>query len=534
MLKARGQSIHIWALAIFSLAFGLRVLHVAAIYKNSPFFDILPGDLNNYDRWARQIVAQGWLGKEIFYQDPLYPYFLALFYKVIGRDFFWLYTTQAFLGGLTSLLLVVLGNRLFGRSVGIFAGLLYGLYGPAIYFDGLVLKVTLSTFLFTLAIYLFLSKELKEAGPNHYFSGLCLGLACLTRANFLLLLPVVFGAILLHKPAGLAKRLSLAFLFLAGLITALGPVVARNYYVGHELVLTTAQAGQNFYIGHNPDATGTYIKLPFVRPDPLYEQEDFKKEAEDRTGRKLNAGEVSQFWLQQAMTFIKTEPLADLKLSARKLWLFLNNYEIPDNHNFYFHKRYSGILQVVPVSFGLVAPFFLLGLLGMLLAKRAAPLFLFFVQVVYMVSVIMFYVFSRYRMVALPLFCLSAGYGLFMLQSQFRLGQWRKLGASLLIVAVGFGIANSKASQPFDFSHSYTDEGIAYEMRDEPEKARKSYEAALEINPGYRRALDKLGKLQLQLKDYKGARKTYTRILAVDPESVEAKYQVMLLDKLGL
>ena len=70
------------------LAFLLRFLHIAAIYKSSPFFDVLPGDLGAYDRWAKRIVEQGWLGNEVFYQDPLYSYFLAVLYKVAGRDFF--------------------------------------------------------------------------------------------------------------------------------------------------------------------------------------------------------------------------------------------------------------------------------------------------------------------------------------------------------------------------------------------------------------------------------------------------------------
>ena len=143
MQKARGQKIFLWAVAIFILAFALRIIHIASIYKTSPFFAILPGDLGAYDRWASRIVEEGWLGKDIFYQDPLYPYFLAVFYKFLGRDFYWIYMTQAFLGALSSLLLVVLGTRIFSRSAGIFAGLFYALYSPAIYFDGLLLKVTL-------------------------------------------------------------------------------------------------------------------------------------------------------------------------------------------------------------------------------------------------------------------------------------------------------------------------------------------------------------------------------------------------------
>jgi tetratricopeptide (TPR) repeat protein len=56
----------------------------------------------------------------------------------------------------------------------------------------------------------------------------------------------------------------------------------------------------------------------------------------------------------------------------------------------------------------------------------------------------------------------------------------------------------------------------------------------LKINPDYLRALDRLGKLQLQQREYEGARKTYTKILEIDPGSVDAKYQIMRLDKLGL
>jgi len=73
----------------------------------------------------------------------------------------------------------------------------------------------------------------------------------------------------------------------------------------------------------------------------------------------------------------------------------------------------------------------------------------------------------------------------FMLQSQFHMAHWRKLGASLIIVGCGFAIANIEVSKPLNFSHSYYDEGIAYEMKGEVKKALHSYDQALEIDPGY-------------------------------------------------
>ena len=40
------------AVVIFALAFLLRFLHIAAIYKSSPFGDVLPGDPGAYGCWA--------------------------------------------------------------------------------------------------------------------------------------------------------------------------------------------------------------------------------------------------------------------------------------------------------------------------------------------------------------------------------------------------------------------------------------------------------------------------------------------------
>jgi tetratricopeptide (TPR) repeat protein len=231
---------------------------------------------------------------------------------------------------------------------------------------------------------------------------------------------------------------------------------------------------------------------------------------------------------------MQANPFADMKLTGKKLFLFFNSYEVPDNHNFYFHQRYSNILQVLPINFGLVAPFFLLGLLGMLYAWRTSTVFLFFTQVTYIASVIIFYVFSRYRMPVLPLICLSAGYGFFMLQKQFRMGQWEKLAASFVILVLGFMLVHQQIIKPFDFSHSYTDEGVAYEIKDDEQGALAAYVQALEIDPKYLRALDRLGKLQMQRKDYNEARTTYSKILEIAPDSVEAKYQLMWLEKKGL
>jgi tetratricopeptide (TPR) repeat protein len=137
-------------------------------------------------------------------------------------------------------------------------------------------------------------------------------------------------------------------------------------------------------------------------------------------------------------------------------------------------------------------------------------------------------------MPVLPLLCISAGYGVTSLYRQFAMQRWGILALSLILSGTVFAMGRYPVIKPFDFSHSYTDEAIAHETRKEDLQAYESYRQALTIKPDYLRALERFGKLQLKLKKYAEARQTYQKMLTVDAESVEAKYQIMRLDKMGL
>ena len=62
-----------------------RAIHTMAIGR-SPFARLLVGDGKGYDAWAATIASGDWVGKETFYQAPLYPYALAVLYTGAGRD----------------------------------------------------------------------------------------------------------------------------------------------------------------------------------------------------------------------------------------------------------------------------------------------------------------------------------------------------------------------------------------------------------------------------------------------------------------
>ncbi|MEA2693346.1 MAG: hypothetical protein QOJ16_2733, partial [Acidobacteriota bacterium] len=70
--------------ALLALALVLRLGHWWAVRK-APFFGQLVMDSQEYDRWARQIAAGDWLGSEVFFQAPLYPYLLGVVYRLAGH-----------------------------------------------------------------------------------------------------------------------------------------------------------------------------------------------------------------------------------------------------------------------------------------------------------------------------------------------------------------------------------------------------------------------------------------------------------------
>src|SRR5215213_692646 len=118
-----------YALFIFAVPFAVRLIHVWQLLS-SPFFVTLLGDANGYDLWAQRLAAGDWIGSEVFYQAPLYPYFLGVVYALFGRDLLIVRVVQALIGSASCVLLGLAGARLFSKRVGLVAGLALALWAP--------------------------------------------------------------------------------------------------------------------------------------------------------------------------------------------------------------------------------------------------------------------------------------------------------------------------------------------------------------------------------------------------------------------
>jgi len=393
-----------------ALALLVRVVYLYQI-RDTPYIHHLAVDAEAYFEWSRRILSGQWLGNEVFYQAPLYPYFLALLLWPLGDDLWRLRVAQAVIGAFSCGLLFLAGKAYLSRGTAVIAALFLALYPPAIFFDGLIQKANLDLLLMTGLLWV-LGLCVHRANRGKWLvAGLLLGLLGLTRENALPLAAVVFIWLLVHfADCGWQARLRWAACYLAGLSCVLLPVGLRNLAVGGEFLLTTSQMGPNFFMGNNPQATGTYLSLRTARGTTQFERADAVRLAEQKLGRKLSPGEVSAYWLGRAWEFIRSQPGAWLRLMGKKWLLTWNAFEIADTEDLYMYCEWSPLLgRLNRINhFGVICPLAVAGLL-LTWPRRHELWLLYLVMLMFSISVAAFYVFARYRLAMVPVLLLFTG-----------------------------------------------------------------------------------------------------------------------------
>lgn len=517
-----------WSLAIFAIAFLVRALHLWQL-QGSPLIEVPLGDARSYDAWARRIAAGDWLGSGVFYQAPLYPYFLAGVYRWIGDDPWSVRIVQSLVGAGACVLLSLAGRRLFAPAAGIAGGLLLALYAPAILADTTLQKSALDTFLLCLCLWI-LPRLIEAPGqaPGACLAlGASLGALSLARENALIFLPVLAPWLL--RPAALPalRRWVPVALFFAGAGLVLLPVALRNQVVGGEFHLTTSQLGSNLFIGNNRVADGTYTPLLQGRGDARYERDDATAEAEKALGRRLTPGEVSHYYLGRVLSYVRSEPGDWLLLMARKLVLSFNAVEIMDTEDLYTYARSSLPLRISAwfLHFGVLLPLAAVGLWCTRSRwRQLLPLYL--LPGAYLVSLVAFYVFGRYRLPLAILLVPFAGAGLMQL-NQAR-GNWR--ARELLVPALALGALVVFCNWPVvdrDHMRSMTHYNLGTALfATDIGAAEAQFRQALDLDEGNVQARNNLGAVLFTQGDIAGAGRQFERALRDYPGYLDARFNL--------
>ena len=508
-----------WALGIvFVLALSLRMLHVFQM-SASPLFIMPTVDAATYSEQATSLAEGNWLGRGQgpFWQPPLYPYFLGVIKLSFPESFHYVSRfAQALIGSFTCVLLYLVGQRLFGPSVGFIGGLIAAVYGPLIYFDARLLPASLATLLTLVSLLLLMRAVERPTKLIFIAAGFALGLASLTTA---ILAPLIPGVAIwlfywLRKNAAPA-----VVAFLLGAVLAIAPVTLRNYIIGGDFVPISYNGGVNFYLGNNANAAQTLALRPGWEWEELVAMP--LREGITRPSSK------SQFFYKQALEYIRDAPLDYMGLLAAKTAQFWRGDEIERNQEMYYWRKYSSVLAGtlwkwgVAFPFGLVSPLALLGLIVYIRRQGFALPVLFVLG--YSFAVISFFVAARYRLPIVPLLILFAVYGGSWLyarwgQRPLRQALWPTAVLVFLLLLMNWALppmdGRGKAATHNDLGNAYLQQG-RYDL------ALLKYEQATRLDSTYWQAWFNLGSLRALRGDLRGALPILLNVLEHERERAD-------------
>jgi tetratricopeptide (TPR) repeat protein len=450
------------------LAVLLPLLHGIGMAR-SPAFVVPIIDAQEYVRTALRMLEPTYVQTEPFYHSPLYPWFLRAVFGMFGLSLAPVRLVQALLNGLIGLLVYHLGRRAFGRPSALVAAFLWACWGPAVFYAGEILNVTLLLFLQALTVYLVMAAWRSPSVWRWGLAGLAAGAAAITRPDILPFAVLAAGACLLraavpwwseHLRSGRAGAAAAALC--AGVAAPLIIVGAVNHRATGRFLMLPVNSGLNFYIGNNPDARTTIGIRPGAPWDELNARPVRDGVPQDPHDPANNA-----YFYRRAFEFIRRNPVAWLDILWYKVRTLIGGYELPETFDLYVNRRFSPVLAVLVWRTGMFAfpwgVFLPLAAVTVWRARRSltppAGLLLLFAGSV-LVPLLGFWNSSRYRMPLVIPIVVFAGAGLVELSRQWREDR-RRFARTAAAVLVGVVIC-ALPYRHFSTAHNFLAEIHAF------------------------------------------------------------------------
>lgn len=293
---------------------------------------------------------------KVAYQGPGYPYLLAaagatgLGQVAVARLAQLLLATAASgaLAAACAALLLRAGRAApLAVAAGSLCGVLHGTYAPLVFLDGFLYRDGPVAHLSALLLAFPLLANRPPRARGGALLGLLSGFGALLKQT-ILPLGLVAGAVLVARAEGRRARGRAAAGFVAGLLAALAPLVARNAAVGAPLLAFDTRPLVGLPWANARGADGS------VTPSPL-----LMEVLREARGSTFCAG-------VRTLATWREEPAGFAFLLGRKLASAFNGAEVPDNASFAFFRDRLPWLARMPVFVCLLGT----GVAGLLLAAR--------------------------------------------------------------------------------------------------------------------------------------------------------------------
>lgn len=376
-----------WLGMLVGFAILVRLGYVLAVGKET----LTWGDELSYDQLAKNILEHSCycfsVGRPTVFRAPLYPAILALIYAVVGYSYMAVLFIQALAGGLSALVLALVGKQMSGSLwVGLLASVMFTLNPLLVFATGLLYSETLYLLLLLGIVHLWL--KLMSAPTNWVVialgSGLLLGLSLLMKPNLVLFLAwlLVWGWIVFRS---LSRAIVIVACIVLAMLVVVLPWSLRNFLVTDDFVLVSATAGLNLLQGNNSQVSGSGLDMELIDPLP-----------------HLSETERDAVYWQQGIEWIRTHPTDFARLVPLKLYKFFSPLETANRGRF--------VTSIAPLLLAAYALYYLLATVGMIKTARLWKSWLLaYMLIAYPVLLaVVFYGATRFGLVVQPFLKLFA------------------------------------------------------------------------------------------------------------------------------
>jgi tetratricopeptide (TPR) repeat protein len=393
-----------------------------------------------YVQLAQQVASGDvFLGSDAFFISPLYIYFLALVFFVFGPSLLAAKVIQILLGTVAVGLIYATTRLWFHPRPAWMAAVIAAGTGLFTFYEVVLLQASIDPFLTALELFLISRAATRERAIDFAVAGAALGLHALNRPNVLIYAGVLTLMVFLVKRTRVGIRQ--AGLVACGLALAIAPVTLRNTLATGELILISSHGGLNFYMGNHAGADGTYQAIPGITANVVGQAQEAKSVVESALGHPVSTGGISRYFYQQAWQWIAQHPWDAAALFAKKTAFLLNATPLTLNYSYtYYSRDEPTLLRALIVGPWCLIP---LGLVGIFLLPRQGNPggywgWALFVPV-YALSVVAFFVSSRYRLPLLVPLCAGAGATIHFVVQKAGAKEYRELlrpGVAVILLSI--------------------------------------------------------------------------------------------------
>ncbi len=375
-------------------------------------------DMATYKRLA-ELISQGDF-KDPFYLSNSHKYqpfynsvFLPLIYLTLGYSIWAVLIAQSIIGAATVYLVGLSTAKIWNRQAAVIAALMTAFSQILILYTPYLLVATLQAFWLTLILYSTVTAYNSGKKLHWAVCALIVSCAILSRGNVWFMVPgvivvAIYSLVLKKYKSGnlwekIWKSSVAALIFLAIVILPQLPFAYRNSVLLGRLCGPSSDAPTVLSLGNTPESPPGGREEGWG-PGPMEYPPTYQVWAAKNSPVSVPARIWKWFW---------QEPLAYIELNYRKLLLFWDYREIPNNVSLDFALKQSKFL-----SYGFLWTVFILipALTGIyVLTWRSLKkhdmkmLLLLYLILSYCLSTIAFYILARFRAPLVPLLAVLGG-----------------------------------------------------------------------------------------------------------------------------